>query len=272
MVHAFVTNSGHIQLLENALLSMQRSGSNWTSVVFSLSNQTELCEKLIFFQKRYNFKNHVVCVPYLERLFQQLQRDEPESVKQIQPYLPTTNSSPTHHNDSFRLVDTGFHLWGSIEHKFMINAKLYALRDILDCHADAFITDVDIAFAQDPRPYFDLKSVDVIAQNDTSISYELSINSGFMYWKHTDANRKLIQDVITIPPFWWIDQSRVNTVLHNQSTPHVLLDANLFPNGYMIRTFIENNQTSAQNNVIVAHANWNVGSAEKRSMLESLGL
>jgi len=285
MVHAFVSNSGHWRFLENALLSMASNrllSEDWIPVVFALGRG--VCPKVESFSQN-NHNRKVLCIPYIQRLLQQLQRDEPKSIEQMQPYLRSASAVSSNNNvtteeeeSDFSKVDHGFHTWGSIEHKFMINAKLYALRDILECHTDAFVTDVDVAFVQDPRPYFSAQDDTIFAQNDTSVAYQLSLNSGLMYWKSTDANRKLIHDIITIPPFWWIDQSRVNTVMHNQSTPHVLLKADQFPNGNIIKNFqhriVLNGSTNLTNKelVVIAHANWNVGSQEKQTMLESIGL
>ena len=141
----------------------------------------------------------VVCVPYLDRLFHQLQRDEPESVIQISEKLMGNTTSKDSNSSRFHNIDQTFYGWGDVEHKFLINSKLFALRDILNCGVDAFITDTDIGFKGDPRPYFDIKGAngDVIAQNDTNDNYKLSLNSGFMYWRNTRDNRELIEDIIT---------------------------------------------------------------------------
>ena len=141
----------------------------------------------------------VVCVPYLDRLFHQLQRDEPESVIQISEKLMGNTTSKDSNSSRFHNIDQTFYGWGDVEHKFLINSKLFALRDILNCGVDAFITDTDIGFKGDPRPYFDVKGAngDVIAQNDTNDNYKLSLNSGFMYWRNTRGNRELIEDIIT---------------------------------------------------------------------------
>ena len=144
---------------------------------------------------------HYVCLPYLERLFHQLQRDEPESVEQIEETMIQQEQNNTNYDARFKDIDNTFQTWGSVEHKFLINSKLYALRDILSCKVDAFITDTDVAFAKDPRPYFDISGVkgDIVAQNDTNEAmYGLSggINSGFMYWKSTRENLELINDII----------------------------------------------------------------------------
>ncbi len=110
------------------------------------------------------------------------------------------DDSDHHHDKLFGALDKTFFGWGSKKHKFLINSKLYALLDILECGADAFITDTDIGFRKDPRGYFDVAgpSGDIIAQNDTNLeNYELDINSGFMYWKRTPQNLDLIKDILT---------------------------------------------------------------------------
>lgn len=81
-------------------------------------------------------------------------------------------------------------------------------------------------------------------------------------------NRNLSDRLIRDRPFWMIDQHRVNDILHNLSTPHTLLDANRFPNGNMLNMY----WTVIQNDVVVAHANWNTGYMEKQIMLEQAGL
>jgi len=134
-----------------------------------------------------------------------LQRDEPESLEQIDSYLLTSdNATKSNYSARFQEIDNKVQLWGSVEHKFLINSKLYALWDILSCGADAFITDTDMAFRKDPRPYFAFPGArgDIVAQNDTNpTNYELDINSGFMYWKATADNLELIDDIIK-GEFW----------------------------------------------------------------------
>lgn len=105
-------------------------------------------------------------------------------------YLANTTAEEHSNSTRFSDIDNTFFGWGSVEHKFLINSKLYALRDILDCGADAFITDTDIGFRQDPRPSFAIHGPegDIIAQNDTNNAYQLRLNSGFMYWKNTKQN------------------------------------------------------------------------------------
>lgn len=201
MIHAFVSNSGHFPFLHNVLLSMIRNNLSWKPLVLSIG--TGVCSMLANVTELHG---HYVCVPYLERLFHQLQRDEPESVEQIDSKLlliPSqqheNGTKSNNHSARFQEIDNMFQEWGSVEHKFLINSKLYALRDILSCGADAFITDTDIAFRKDPRPYFAIAGAkgDIVAQNDTNAeNYQLSINSGFMYWKATTDNVDLIDDII----------------------------------------------------------------------------
>jgi hypothetical protein len=205
MIHAFVSNSGHFPFLHNVLLTMIHNIElPWTPLILSLGEG--VCPMLANVTE---LQGHYICVPYLERLLDQLQKYEPESVKQITteselitaPKNDSDVGSDHHrHHTRFGNVDKTFFGWGSVEHKFLINSKLYALLDILECGADAFITDTDIGFRKDPRPYFDVagSSGDIVAQNDTNPgNYELSINSGFMYWKRTTQNLDLIKDILT---------------------------------------------------------------------------
>ncbi len=197
MIQTFVSNSGHLPFLHNALLSMRESKLPWKPLVLAIG--TDLCPMITNLTSQ-NIMDSVICVPYLDRLLNQLQRDEPQSLEQIQTAL-------TEHNDTSQ---SSFHRieqilksafgWGSgVEYKFLINAKLYALRDVMECGSDVFITDTDIGFRQDPRPYFDVdgEEGDIIGQNDTnSEMYKLNLNSGFMYWKATERNMELIDDII----------------------------------------------------------------------------
>lgn len=203
MIHAFVSNKGRFEFLHNVLLSMIQSKLPWKPLVLSIGSG--LCPML---DNVTELSGHYVCLPYLERLFHQLQRDEPESVEQIEETMiqqqqrdSSDNNNNTDYDARFKDIDNTFQTWGSVEHKFLINSKLYALRDILSCGVDAYITDTDIAFAKDPRPYFDIPGVkgDIVAQNDTNVvvyGLDGGVNSGFMYWKSTRENLKLINDII----------------------------------------------------------------------------
>ncbi|KAL7492556.1 hypothetical protein ACHAWT_001673 [Skeletonema menzelii] len=274
MIHTFVSNAGHFPFLHNALLSMRRNGMHWTPLVLSMGEQ--LCTMLANMSE---LGGNVICVPYLERHLEQLQRDEPESMKQIQDFiredtavssLQAGNDKSSNNNSNsseFQTIDTSFYGWGAVAHKFLINSKLYALRDVLECGADAFITDTDIGFRKDPRPFFAISGPkgDIIAQNDTNPTvYELNINSGFMYWKRTDQNLDLIHDIITVPPFWHVDQVRVNTRMYKRNTPHTILDTFLFPNGAATIEMMGDS--------IILHANWNDKQHEKENMLKRANL
>ncbi|KAL7525133.1 hypothetical protein ACHAXR_002897 [Thalassiosira sp. AJA248-18] len=273
MMHAFVSNSGHFPFLHNVLLSMLRNGMPWKPLILSIG--AGVCPMLANITELHG---RYLCIPYLDRLLDQLQWDEPESIEQIHSHLiqqqqqsnTTTTYVDNNNDEQFHTIDNSFYGWGSVEHKFLINAKLYALRDILECGADAFITDTDIGFRQDPRPYF--ASItgpegDIVAQNDTNDSYQLSLNSGFMYWKRTSQNLDLINDIITVPPFWHVDQARVNARMHNRSTPHTLLDAFNFPNGNMLNNFFHR-----LDDIVVFHANFNDKQYQKEEMLSKAGL
>ena len=274
MIHVLVSNAGHFNFLHNALLSMQHATDNvnWIPVILGIGSG--VCPLLY---NQTTLHNNVICVPYLHRLLYQLARDEPESIVQIEKENAVQN-----HNGNitkiYESIDTTFYGWGAIEHKFLINAKLYAIRDVLTCGYDVFVTDTDVAFRKDPRPYITTPKatttpsaiIQVYAQNDTNrASYPLDINSGFMYWKYSLSNIQLIHDIITIPPFWHIDQSRVNFMLENHSTPHQLLSTLQFPNGQM---FLHHRDMLNMSNIVVFHANYNSKQGEKENMLREMGL
>ena len=55
--------------------------------------------------------------------------------------------------------------------------------------------------------------------------------------------------------------------MHNRSTPHTLLDAFKFPNGFM-----HNAHLDELDEAVVFHANWNSKRAEKEKMLRDMSL
>ncbi len=198
-IQTFVTNSGHLPFLHNALLSMRKSELFWNPLVLAIG--TDVCPTI----ETFSGVGSVVCVPYLDRLLHQLQRDEPQSLEQIKAELLHKYNN-TISSSLFDHIEQNVFGWGNgVEYKFLINAKLYALRDVMECGLDAFITDTDIGFRQDPRPYFDIDGLegDIIGQNDTNGEiYKVNMNSGFMYWKHTKRNLDLIDDIIKGESRW----------------------------------------------------------------------
>jgi hypothetical protein len=90
-----------------------------------------------------------------------------------------------------------------------------------------------------------------------------------MYWKYSTSNIQLINDIITIPPFWYIDQSRVNFMMENHTTPHALLSTFEFPNGQM---FLHHRDILNMDNIVAFHANYNSKQGEKENMLREMGL
>ena len=274
-VHAFVSNTGHFPFLHNVLLSMANASLSWRPVVFAMG--IRVCHLLRDLAEP-KLKDYAVCHPYLGRLLHQLRRDEPESFEQIQPFLAKSNTTSVNKTIEetiarFDEIDSTFYGWGSTEHKFLINSKLYALRDILECGFDAFITDTDIGFISNPLPYFDIDGPKghVIAQTAPASGYSMNINSGFMYWRSTNDTIDLIWDIITVPPFWHIDQSRVNAMIKNRSTPYSLLDSYKFPQGNRIMGRYEKGVDTLADTV-VAHANWNDKFGEKEALLRKMGL
>jgi len=203
-IQTYVTNSGHLPFLHNALLSMRKSELFWNPLVLAIG--TDVCSTI----ETFSGVGTVVCIPYLDRLLHQLQRDEPQSLEQIKAELlhkyNNTLSSSQSSSSLFDHIEQNVFGWGGgVEYKFLINAKLYALRDVIKCGPDAFITDTDIGFRQDPRPYFDIGGLegDIIGQNDTNGEiYKVNMNSGFMYWKRTKSSLDLIEDIIKGESRW----------------------------------------------------------------------
>lgn len=296
MIHVLVSNAGHYPFLHNILLSMIRGKLHWKPVIFAIGGN--LCPLI---EEDELLRDNAICVPYLGRLLYQLTRDEPESMVQIRDEAKVVSDNNDHHNDNANMtnnmarimdvVDNTFYGWGAVEHKFLINAKLYALRDVLHCGYDAFVTDTDVGFRSDPRPFLgdgggdrievdnggfdgDVAAVadawDVVAQNDTNpSSYPLNINSGFMYWRWTPSNVRLIRDVITVPPFWHIDQARVNSIMMERDVPCTILDRHRFPNGNM---YLNHRNELIDDDIVAFHANYNDKMEQKVDMLRSMGL
>jgi hypothetical protein len=101
-----------------------------------------------------------------------------------------------------------------------------------------------------------------VAQNDTNPGpYPLDINSGFICWRWTEANLRLADDLIRIPPFWHVDEARVNVLMKERGTPHALLDARVFPNGNKL-----------DDGAVALRANCNDGRGGKEGMLRKMGL
>lgn len=202
-IQTFVTNSGHLPFLHNALLSMRKSELFWNPLVLAIG--TDVCPTIDTFSG----VGSVVCIPYLDRLLHQLQRDEPQSLEQIKAELLHKYNN-TISSSLFDHIEQNVFGWGNgVEYKFLINAKLYALRDVMECGLDAFITDTDIGFRQDPRPHFNIDGLegDIIGQNDTNSEiYKVNMNSGFMYWKRTKRNLDLIDDIIKGESSRWIEK------------------------------------------------------------------
>jgi hypothetical protein len=245
MAHVFVANSGHLPLLRNSLVSIQQLPTPWTSLVFAVD--AKLCPDL--HQQSPTLK--VECIDYSQRLLQQMERDEPvfynaylnKSAKEL-----TLNETAT---------------WNSEMHKVLINSKLYGLRDILHCGLDVFLTDVDIVFLKDPRPYF--AGEDIIAQNDNNIqNYKLNMNSGFMYWRQTARNLNLSHALVKDTVWWQIDQVRVNELLWARGINVTILNTTQFPNGAILYGLKDNPLST---DTVAVHANWNDHFDQKKEIL-----
>ena len=116
-------------------------------------------------------------------------------------------------------------VWNEAQHVYLINAKLYAARDVLAAGFGVFLTDIDVVLLQDPRPYFrgvlDANpDVTMVFQDDTQPQMKLSLNSGFFYYKACTQNIILASAFITRLEWWQIDQTRINVVL-NRTTGYI---------------------------------------------------
>jgi hypothetical protein len=195
-----------------------------------------------------------VCIEYGPRMLKQMRRDEPRSFKEYQKVSATETAI----NETAR--------WATAMHRVLINAKLYGMREALQCGLDAFLTDVDIVFLQDPRSYF-VTGEDIIAQNDTNPkNYKLNMNSGFMYWRQTPLNVNLSQAVIKDMEWWEIDQTRVNNLLWSRGVNVTILPTTQFPNGFSL------SHLKTLNDTVAVHVNWNDHFDDKKQALEKHGL
>jgi hypothetical protein len=255
MAHVFVVNSGHLPLLRNALVSIQSLPIPWKSIVFALDGK--LCPSL----HEQSPELKPLCIEYAPRLLEQMEQDEPVF------YHSNLNTTA----QVALLNETAY--WGSVMHAVLINLKLYGLRDILNCGLATFLTDADIVFLKDPRPYF--VGEDILAQKDHNpVNFKLDMNSGFMFWRNTPQNLNLSQALIKEPTEWWhIDQSRVNDLIFARGINMTLLSISQFPNGaVMYAKDSSGNQMPLSNETVAAHANWNARLDQKKEILATHGL
>ena len=257
MVHVFVANSGHLPLLRNSLVSIRRLPTRWKSIVFALDDK--LCPDL----RQQSPELSPICIYYAPRLLQQMKRDEPEFYR---AHMNKTGEEVSLHETA---------VWATEMHTVLINSKLYGRREILNCGLDVFLTDADIVFLKDPRPYF--VGEDIIAQHDHRPEHKKplrTLNSGFMFWRHTPQNLNLSQALIKEPSQWQArEQLRVNRLFRAKRIRVTILPSNQFPNGAMMRAKDQNgNQIPLSKEAVVAHANFNQHLDQKRELLSKHGL
>ncbi|CAB9525924.1 Inherit from opiNOG: Nucleotide-diphospho-sugar transferase [Seminavis robusta] len=273
-VHAFVCNSGHLPLLLNSLISIQRLVSSavvhdvvWMPIIVLAMNE-DLCPQL--WQRLHkqqgsnnkNLRNILLCIPeYDKKILEEMQTDANQT---YQEYLSIFKQSK-----NMTLTDTAS--WGTESHKTLINAKLFALRDILHCGIDTFLTDVDVVFLKDPWPYLEQQEQDhdIVGQNDTNPTYKLNLNSGFMYWRDTSQNRNLTQTLIQNMILDRSDQTQVNELLFDRHVPVKILPSIQFPNGNILGQM---NDTQLFSQAVAVHANWNNHLDDKTQVFKSRNL
>jgi hypothetical protein len=138
-VHVMVANRGMAILLTNGLCSKRHhlaaGPARDAHLVLAMDNET--CPLL----ERNGFLGVAsVCVPYAERMIGQLREWEPDSLGKGQLKNAAELSA---------MADNFGHA-----KKLLLNAKLYAVHDVLRCGFDAFLTDIDVVLMKDPLPLF----------------------------------------------------------------------------------------------------------------------
>jgi Nucleotide-diphospho-sugar transferase len=259
MVHIFVVNYGHLPLLLNALTFIQLLPTRWKSVVLAIDDQ--LCPSL----REKKISRNCLCIDYSPRFLEQMQQDEP------QYYNEHVNKS------GHEVILDKAEFWGTNMYTVYVNAKLYALRDVLHCGLDVFLTDVDIAFLKDPRPHF--VGEDIIAQQNDQTEKPMGqeeINSGFMYWRRTPSNLNFSQTLVKQPPKKKRnpdDQARVNALVREKSIHVTFLPLRKFPNGASMQQHdASGNLIPLSTETVIVHANWVIHIDMKKELLSKHGL
>eukprot|EP00040_Diaphanoeca_grandis_P003509 m.25096 g.25096 ORF g.25096 m.25096 type:complete len:437 (-) comp14875_c0_seq1:223-1533(-) len=272
-VHVLVANEGVIPLLHNLICSMRRLNID-KFVVLGMDNKTCASLASLGLIRPPNSQ----CFEYRDRMIELMKLHEPETFKQEAKVLENITEFKAAAN------------WATAPHKIMINTKLYAALDVLQCNFGIFLTDADVVFLEDPFEPFakvlrENPTVETIFQDDTTNQFDLSLNSGFFLWLPTKRNKQFALDVVKYPVFWWIDQARVNNVLAKNYSKHNSwhrLPPRPFPNGNYVNQMIRFGETFPVRpdskvfggvvKVIVAHVNWSESFVAKLKMLRATGL
>lgn len=278
-VHVVIANRGQILLLENMLCSMRRVGMRSLAV---LAMDAETCPYLL--ARGFLADARVTCVEYLCRMIELMKMLEPRSYSDFQAHVDKFSNRSKQETPSLRSAAK----IGTYDHKFLVNAKLYAAMDVLNCGVGAFVTDVDVVFLKDPFPEFrslfqKKQSLTMIFQDERNFnSVELSLNTGFFYMLPGEHNINFMRASIQVPPWWWVDQVRINTLLawSNYSSPGCWhrLDTDTYPNGaFMNRWAIDGKRWDVNldprlSNIVAAHVNWNTQLSDKLKVLSQTGL
>lgn len=263
-VHAVVVNRGNVMLLANLLCSMSRIDIQ--HIVF-LAMDEFVCPALE--QKGLIDSTHV-CIFYLDRLVAQMRLAEPKSVEQLDEERQTVDIS----NASD---------WGSVIHKLIITAKLYVLRDVLECGYGAFVTDVDVAFFHDPLLAFSKifsnssSNLTMVYQDERNPTSILSLNTGFFFLLPVAENLVFAHAILELAIWWQIDQARINIFVATGNYTNVggwqRLPHKQFPNGkYILHTMLRKKTKFPLSPPATAtHANWSGNLKEKLNMMSQTG-
>eukprot|EP00912_Choanoflagellata_sp_UC4_P000476 UC4_evm1s296 len=150
-IHTIIANLGIVDVVKNTICSKARlakpyRNSEEKNKILVLAMDDEICGAL----KNDGFIGNtdfgdghgvdVVCVAFYKRMIAQMKILEPLSFIQIKRDLKVNLK---------QMAD-----WNTIAHKVLINAKLYALYNLLSCGFGAFISDADVVLFHDPLPVF----------------------------------------------------------------------------------------------------------------------
>lgn len=259
-VHVVVVNRGVMRLFENLLCSLERVFGEPARVAV-LGMDADTCP----FLTRLPMFSRSVCIPYVDRMMKQLEVFEPLSFAQA------VETGSLRESEKF----------GTVAHKVLINAKLYATRDVLACGFASFTTDVDVVFFKDALTYFNSAierkpSLTMLFQKDQNEqNYQLDINSGFFITLNTPASLRFFTDCLTKTTWWHIDQSRVNAVMasgnHTDEHSWTLLPIDEFPVGDQVLEHERNGSRYNSSALVSGHANWSGNMGRKFHMLVTVG-
>jgi hypothetical protein len=127
-------------------------------------------------------------------------------------------------------LSTGFLTWGSAPWKVFMWSKLELITRLLQAGEPVFFSDPDVFFHRDPRAWFDVKGVDVVAQQHLERGYSFMCD-GFYCAYPTEATRRLFKPSRDEFGKWCNQEELLNARLVTEGVKWLGLPTNLFPDG-----------------------------------------